>query len=228
MQTFPDYYYKNGIPLDILSDWGWHSFPNPDNYTLKDAFRNYNVHGRIIAYPTDASSKAGKWLRENPQRLPLGVIGFDLKKPNGSKAKVEDIKNIFQKLDLWKGIIKSKFEFDNRNVSVVTVCNPNEDFIGVHVKSSLMKKGQLSISIKFPYAFVDSIKNNPPYNWNPNLHTTQIVKQEKNFVKLERKVDTTNYFVYINWSGNLTFKQEAKQYFKLIPGKNQREFSFIV
>ena len=228
LQTFPDYYYKNGIPLDILSDWGWHSFPNPDNYTLKDAFRNYNVHGRIIAYPTDASSKAGKWLRENPQRLPLGVIGFDLKKPNGSKAKVEDIKNIFQKLDLWKGIIKSKFEFDNRNVSVVTVCNPNEDFIGVHVKSSLMKKGQLSISIKFPYAFVDSIKNNPPYNWNPNLHTTQIVKQEKNFVKLERKVDTTNYFVYINWSGNLTFKQEAKQYFKLIPGKNQREFSFIV
>jgi hypothetical protein len=33
LQTFPEYYEKT-MPIGILSDWGWHSFPNPNGYTL--------------------------------------------------------------------------------------------------------------------------------------------------------------------------------------------------
>ena len=80
LQTFPGYYYKNGIPLEILSDWGWHSFPNPNGYKLEDAFQYYDVHGRRVGYPTNQNTKAGQWLRSNPQRMPLGQIGFELKK----------------------------------------------------------------------------------------------------------------------------------------------------
>src|ERR1700678_4402662 len=29
LQSFPEYYAKT-MPIGILSDWGWHSFPNPD------------------------------------------------------------------------------------------------------------------------------------------------------------------------------------------------------
>src|SRR5665213_3013379 len=32
LQSFPEYYAKT-MPIGILSDWGWHSFPNPNGYT---------------------------------------------------------------------------------------------------------------------------------------------------------------------------------------------------
>ncbi|MBP7510101.1 MAG: hypothetical protein KA807_19975, partial [Prolixibacteraceae bacterium] len=33
MQTFPEFY-ENGISLGTMSQWGWHSFPNQENFTL--------------------------------------------------------------------------------------------------------------------------------------------------------------------------------------------------
>src|SRR5208282_2424778 len=33
LQSFPEYYEKT-MPIGILSEWGWHSFPNPNGYTL--------------------------------------------------------------------------------------------------------------------------------------------------------------------------------------------------
>ncbi|MGA2438779.1 MAG: hypothetical protein ABSF57_09745, partial [Acidobacteriaceae bacterium] len=33
LQSFPEFYEKT-MPIGILSDWGWHSFPNPNGYTL--------------------------------------------------------------------------------------------------------------------------------------------------------------------------------------------------
>ncbi|MDQ1087228.1 hypothetical protein [Siphonobacter sp. SORGH_AS_1065] len=33
LQTFTAYY-AQGVPLGTQSEWGWHSLPNPENYTL--------------------------------------------------------------------------------------------------------------------------------------------------------------------------------------------------
>src|SRR5471032_726152 len=33
LQSFPAYYEKT-MPIGILSTWGWHSFPNPNGYSL--------------------------------------------------------------------------------------------------------------------------------------------------------------------------------------------------
>lgn len=33
MQTFPELY-REGIPLSTMSEWGWHSFPNTENYPV--------------------------------------------------------------------------------------------------------------------------------------------------------------------------------------------------
>ncbi len=229
LQTFPDYYYKNGIPLQIISDWGWHNFRNPKGYTLKDAFKYYDIHGREVGFPTNQNSDAGKWLRENPQRIPLGQIGFDLKKTDGTTVEPGDIKNTFQKLDLWKGLIESKFQIEGKTVEVLTVCSPDKDIISVHVKSPLIYEKQLSISFKFPYAYVDSIKNNPPYDWNhPDAHSTIILSNINNCVELERIVDSSNYYIYINWTGSLRFKKETEQNFILVPDKAKDEFSFSI
>lgn len=229
LQTFTDYYYKNGIPLQIISGWGWHTYPNPNGYTLKDAFKYYDVHGREVGYPSNQNSKAGKWLRENPQRIPLGQIGFEFNKTDGSQLEIKDIKNISQKLNLWKGIIESKFTIEGKEVVVSTICNPHKDIIAVNVKSPLISEKKITVSLKFPYSYVDSIKNNPPYEWNKlDAHTSKIINSETNFAELERTIDSSKYFVCINWTGNLSFKKEDKHYFKLIPNQKNNEFDFSV
>jgi hypothetical protein len=241
LQTFSDYYYKNGIPLQIITDWCWHTFlpagqtgPNPKNYQLKNAYKTYDVHGRKVEYPSNQNSDAGKWLRENPQRQPLGQIGFEFKKSDGSIVKVEDVKNISQKLDLWNGIIESSYQIDENIVKVNTICNPDEDVISVKVSTKLISEGKLRVNFKFPYSYVDSIKNDPPYDWShQNLYTTKVINEGSNFALLERTIDTSvdttsngKYFVYVNWSGNLKFNKEDNHFYKLIPNQKENEFEF--
>ena len=49
LQTFPDVY-KNGVPLGTQSQWGWHSFANPDGYKPEDAWREYDLAVDIRRY----------------------------------------------------------------------------------------------------------------------------------------------------------------------------------
>ena len=42
LQTFPDFY-KNGVPLGTQSQWGWHSFANPNNYRFEETLKNYKI-----------------------------------------------------------------------------------------------------------------------------------------------------------------------------------------
>ena len=51
LQSFPEYYEKT-MPIGILSDWGWHSFPNPNGYSLdKFKFTTIKKHDREFVYP---------------------------------------------------------------------------------------------------------------------------------------------------------------------------------
>jgi len=51
LQTFPEFY-ENGIPLGTQSQWGWHSFPNPDNYTIENVTKYYTAEdGRKVPMP---------------------------------------------------------------------------------------------------------------------------------------------------------------------------------
>lgn len=44
LQSFPKSYSK-GVPLGTMSDWGWHSFANPENYKPEESWRYYD-YGR--------------------------------------------------------------------------------------------------------------------------------------------------------------------------------------
>ena len=51
LQSFYDYYYENGIPLETKANWAWHSFPNPKNYTIEDALEPWDTaHGRRVRH----------------------------------------------------------------------------------------------------------------------------------------------------------------------------------
>ncbi len=92
LQTFPDFHAR-GIPLGTMAEWGWHTDPNPDNYALTDVYRSYQVHGRSVDYvhqfrAADGQRKAAatEWLRANPHKIHLGMIGLQLLRKDGSEA----------------------------------------------------------------------------------------------------------------------------------------------
>ena len=186
LQTFPGYYLDD-IPLQTQSHWGWHSFPNPDNYRLEQTYEYYNTYGRTVAYPTKLSEKsspwadadsssasfqpfsmsneqgtAAHWLRANPHRLDLGRIGLILKREDGEPAGIDDLERTRQKLDLWKGQITSRFECEDIPVHVETCCHPYRDAIAVRIVSPLVSTGRLGVAFRFPYATGSFGQGEPP------------------------------------------------------------------
>jgi hypothetical protein len=228
LQTFGDFYYRNGVPLETLSDWAWHSFPNTDNLHLEDANKNYDVHGRQVAYASLENSPAGKYFRENPQRMPLGQIGLDLFKSDRSPAGPNDLQNIHQELNLWTGVITSRYEIEGVPIEVQTICHPNVDAIAIEIKSPLLTKGQLKPHIRFPYSYVVSVKNKPPFDWeHSDRHQTNVKSRMSNGIVLERIADDSRYCVQIAWSGSIRIEQPAAHSFILSPGGGE-SIRFVV
>ena len=153
LQTFPEAFERT-IPLGTLSHWGWHTAPNPNGWSIdKFNYTMFESGGRKIGYadiPRDRRAEA-EWLRSNPHRLHLGRIGFRLTKTDGTPAAAGDLADIEQTLDLWNGILVSKFKLEGQPVEVETLCHPTLDLVAVRVTSPLVAKKQLTIELKFPY-----------------------------------------------------------------------------
>ena len=94
LQTFTATYEKD-FPLCTMAHWAWHTTPAPAEIRREDfQFKEYDTFGRKVGY---ATSKTGQeelfnWLRENPHRLHLGRIAFELKKTDGAPATLDDLK----------------------------------------------------------------------------------------------------------------------------------------
>ena len=70
LQSFPELY-AHGVPLGTQSDWGWHSFANPENYRHEETLRDYDFgRGRTERYATHPDE--GEFLEQN--RVPLDEL----------------------------------------------------------------------------------------------------------------------------------------------------------
>ena len=198
LQTFSGYH-KKGMPLCTQSQWGWHTIPNAKGYKMSDVLEDYNVAGRMVPYASDGNyprgySPAALWLRANPHRLDLGQIGFHLTKSDGSPANIKELTNISQKLDLWSGLLSSRFEIEGRSIKVMTVCHPERDLLAVRIESALLSKGRLPVLLTFPYGKEDW---RDAADWdNPDRHTTRY-KISEDLVSLIRILDADRYYVRI-------------------------------
>lgn len=234
LQTFPDEYAK-GIPLGTQSEWGWHSFPNTEGYTIDESLKNYDSHGRKVPYAVQSSNiernkLAINYLRQNPHRLQLGNLGFDLSKKDGSTVGLEDIKDIHQTLDMWTGELKSHFTIEGEPVDVTTFCHQEQDIISVKIKSNLLKKGQIKVRLRFPYPtdkFLDEGNN-----WaDDDKHISHIVEKigavttsENNEKLIEHQLNVTSYFLKLKWSGSAQLSEKQAHYFQLTPSVLSDEF----
>lgn len=228
LQSFP-LYYEKGVPLGTQSVWGWHSFPNKDNYRMDETMKTYSPEGKKISYPVqwtepERNKKAADYFRQNPHRLQLGNIGFEILKKDGSPAGINDIEKINQSLNMWTGEIHSMFSIEGVPVDVITYCHQSQDAVGVKVNSPLLKEGRLKIRIRFPY---------PTGNWadfgndytNNNKHQSTFSRREEGIV-FEHRLDTAQYFVSVNCF-KIDVRQKEDHYFIITPSSSGSfEFSF--
>jgi len=228
LQTFPETY-SSGVPLGTQSQWGWHSFPNTENFKPEEALKNYNFRGWEEPYSVQIKEPgrqhdASEYLRANEHRLHLGYIGLELSKKDGSAAKPQDITNIDQKLDLWNGFIDSNYNVDGIKVNAKTAVSASKDQLAVTLKSALIGKNQLKINFHFPYP--SGKHTDDATDWaSPSKHTTEIVSQDEHSFVLKRTLDTTVYYVSVRYEGKAVLKEKQPHYFIVSPEGN--EFSFV-
>lgn len=212
LQSFPERYSK-GVPLGTMSDWGWHSFKNPENYKEQESWKYYDFgRGRKEPYATQVKDNkrakaAGDWYRVNPHRLHLGTLGLSL----GTDPKA--VTGINQTLDMWTGEISSKFSYKGKKYSVQTVCDPALDMIGTHIVSD----GKIAVDLRFPYPTGGHCDD--ACDWTKdNLHSTVLVGKTANSAILKRTIDATVYYVTVRWEGKAKIKQTGKNRYQLVVG----------
>jgi len=217
LQTFAEQYHRMGVPVETQSRWCWVSDLNTNSYTLADASRNFtNADGRVLAYPTRQSSPAGDWLRKNPRSHPLGQILLDYVKADGSPLAPEDIQNPEQTLDLWRGVITSKFEIEGKPVKVTTVCHPEYDLIAVRIESELVERGKLGARLAFPRGHDPATKNTPALDWSlPESHLTWVGETLADRVRLYRKVGNTSYRAIVVWKNRANLAEVKPHEFRI-------------
>ncbi|MEJ1194465.1 hypothetical protein [Pseudarthrobacter sp. CCNWLW207] len=190
LQSLPAEYPVGGPPGTLLgsqSQWGWHSIPASEEYSLASSTVLYDsargpvpyldMVGDIVEGRETKASRAETWLRANPHRLDLGRIGFAWTDRAGAGAPRPltgaDVVDPVQTLDLWTGTVTSTFSLRGHPVKVITACHPDRDQIGLIVESAALQHG-LVVTFAFPYG---SEAWHDAADWNrPADHTTTLAE----------------------------------------------------
>jgi hypothetical protein len=193
LQTLYPVYQSEGIPLETLARWSWHSNPNPDGHRLADANRPFEVHGKTVGFPTASDGPAGRWLRENPHLYPLPQLAFVRR--DGRAIEARDLSAIDQSLDLWTGLATSTFSLDGQTVRVRVAVHPEQDVLAVRIESELIATDALGVRLALPRGHDLTRKNNPALDWSePGSHVTRVLTQTARALALEHVRDESKYF----------------------------------
>lgn len=230
LQTFYKEY-ENGVTLGTQSNWGWHTFPNTENYQIMQSASYSDYRGRKVPYLSqDAKDErdiaAANYFRENPQRLQLGIIRLLLKKADGTEVKLADIQNPKHQLKLWEGRISSEFSVEGQPVKVDVFCHQQKDMISAKISSPLIEKGQLKVEWIFPYAV--PINTHSGYDFaSPDKHQSKLEKTGDKSAKILRTLDNDRYQVKLQWEEDASLEETEKHHFVLSGKSGSISFSCL-
>lgn len=229
LQSFPEAY-TNGVSLGTQSQWGWHSFVNSEKFRFEETLKQYDFgRGREEPYAVQFNEKgrqqdAANWFRENPHRMHLGTVGFEMIGDSGQTIRPDQVSGIEQQLNLWNGCISSHFEFEGQKAIVQTVCHPNRDMIAASVRSEALKSGKMNVALRFPYP--SAKHTDDACNWNAeNLHVTRLISSDEQSAVLCHSLDSTTYFISIQWDGPARFEEAGPHWFRLLPEADSLNFT---
>lgn len=227
LQSFPEAY-SQGVPLGTQSEWGWHSFPDTAGFRFEESLKTYRLHNRDITYAVqwntpERNKQASDWFRQNMHRLQLGNIGLQILLKNGTVCRLTDIRQVAQELDLWNGVIKSRFTVEGIPVEVLTTVHPETDLVAVRIESSLLKEGRIKLQIRFPYptgAFLDAGVN----RLYPEKHVSRVIQVDQRSLTLEHSLDRTHYFLQVAGSDAMTLVQQQRHDHVITPVTSAARF----
>ncbi|GGX78566.1 hypothetical protein GJV26_04355 [Massilia dura] len=218
LQTLPDHYHGQGTPTETGARWSWHENPNPHGYKLSDANRDYTAWGRTVGYPMNAKSPAGQWLRENPHVHPLPQIGFVLTGTGARPLAAADVKDVDQRLDLWKGQLDSHVRLLGQPVSVSSAVSPDSDTLALRIRSPLLAGGRVAVRIALPYGYRPGDHHNPPLDWSqPDGHRTKVLEQTGRRLVVEHTRDASRYAMTLASGTPLTIAHPGAHVFEITP-----------
>ncbi|WOK05061.1 hypothetical protein RT717_18425 [Imperialibacter roseus] len=231
LQTFPQHYQK-GVPLGTMSEWGWHSFPTNETYSIEETLAPITSHGREVPYARQwpagtRQAEAANYIRQNPHRIHLATIGWHITKADGTKVAISDIQNIDQTLDPWTGELTSRFAVEGVPVEVISFMSQTEDRLGVKVKSNLLKEGRIGLTINYPYP-TDKFQDEAVLFDADEPNRLQMTQPDPKQVTIRRQLDTTRYFTQLQSSVAVPVVDATDKGFLLKPEPGQDTWTFDV
>jgi hypothetical protein len=218
---------------NTMSHWSWHTVPCPpelyegfnkphDALTLKQ----YSYAGRQLGLRTTSSGQTElyNWMRQNPHRFNLGRLRFLLTKSSGTQIAAGDVKDVDQTIDLWRGIVTSRYTIEGVQVNVETGVDPASGALSVRVHSPLIAQERLKVEWAFPYGH----HGNSGADWTkPEKHTSTLSIKE-NRLEISRQMDDAQYHAVLAYESAAALSQPAAHTFVLTPGKQSDSFAFTV
>lgn len=225
LQTFSDYF-EQTIPLCTQAQWGWHSFPMPKGLDADQLrYTPYNMGGRSVGYAVDEKGQEQlfHYLRQNPHRFHLGRIRLKLHRSDHRKVTPQDLTQVHQVLDLWTGVVTSRFVFQEVGVVVRTCVAGPDNCLAVRIQSDLIRHSRLQVEIDFPYGSPEM----SAADWAcPELHQSRVIKESDQSVRIARQLDQDHYFVSIRWETPARLMHPSEHTFVLEPLQEQSFLEF--
>ncbi len=209
---------------NTMSHWGWHTMPQPpgvDPAALR--LTPWEFHGRTIGYATgsDGQKEAYNWLRENPHRLNLGRMTLRL---DGRAVASNQITDIRQELDLWRGVVTSRYRLDGHAVTVETSALASPDGVAVRIRSELPVSRRLGVELAFPYGHPGT----SGADWtHPDRHSTTCTRPGEGRADFHRRLDADEYAVALRWNGDVELREAGAHAFLLGPREGAKELTFV-
>lgn len=190
---------------NTMSHWCWHSFPLPPGVT-EDEIKPWATpdSGRLKGNTTQLPEALYNWHRVNPHPLNLGRLGFV--DGEGIRLAAFDIQMDSRHLDLWTGLLISRFRYCSELVTVETCVDPQSDTVAIRVVSQLLQDGRLQIMLDFPAPKQSDGSWNSDGNWVGDFsktidHRTDIIRRVDNRIELDRTIDDAHYQVVLEGNG---------------------------
>lgn len=237
LQTFPDRYAK-GVSLGTQSEWAWNRFTDTAGYRFEETLKEYDFNddgGRTATYSVQWNEPgrrqdAANWFRKNPHRLQLANVGLDIYKENGQLIAPVDVRDIHQELNLWTGLITSRFVIEGQPVEVITVSHQESDAIAVRVKSPLIQLGRLKVRLRYPYPTAEFLDEGTLYAHH-DRHQTEIMTLNSSnqggmgaTVKHELEGGIA-YYTLLRWTADSKITAtDTPHYYQVNPDTNKEVF----
>lgn len=201
-------------PLCTMSSWGMHDYPGKEEkHYERLLLRRYACATRTVGYMTDATDQEELFndLRVNPHRFNLGRIGLYAEGCTPSEF-LDRISGIEEQLDLYRGVITSRFFYQGSPVQVQTLCHPQFDQVSIRLASPLLREGRLKVLLAFPYA--SHTISGADYQ-QLQQHTSTLAAEGNGRYRIDRTLDQMHYVCQVQSEASAKLTEKSRHTFLL-------------